>query len=203
MAQSCVVSATAGACLPGLGARPTYRGRVTMTTGTAGEPRLAVDAPHTEAPTASTQPPAAEAPFVVTAPPPPLPGLLARARADGLTGPAVVALSVLLVALGAAADLRGDPAPGLGTAAALLLAAAGAPAVVRFRSLATAAVLPPLLLTGAAAGLAWAGGRTRGLRELVLDVGTVLALSAPLLFAATALGLVVVLARVARRLRTR
>lgn len=192
------------ACLPGPRAVSTYRGRVTMTTGTAGEPRLEVDTtPDTSAPTLSTQPAAAEAPFVVTAPPVPLPSVLARARAEGVTGPGVVALSVLLVAAGATLDLRGEPTPGIGTALAVLVAAVVAPAVVRFRSLATAAVLPPLLVAGATTVIARLGGRNRGLRELVLDVGTTLALSAPLVFAATALGLVVVLARVARRLATR
>ena len=173
---------------------------MTITTGTDGAPRLEVDAATT---TVSTQPPAAEAPFVVTAPAPAASGLLVRARVDGVTGPAVVALSAALVLAGALLDLRRDATTGLGTGIAVVLVALAAPAVVRFRSLATAAVLPPLMVAAATAFIARFGGHNRGVRELGLDVGTTLALSAPLLFGASALALVVVLARVVRRLATR
>ena len=173
---------------------------MTITTGTGGAPRLEVDPGAT---TLSTQPPAAEAPFVVTAPPPAAPGLLDRARVDGVTGPAVVAMSAALVLSGALLDLRRDATVGLGSGIAVVLVARVSPAVVRFRSLATAAVLPPLLLAAATLVLARFGGHPRGLRELGLDVGTDLALSAPLLFGASALALLVVLARVVRRLATR
>ena len=108
---------------------------------------------------------------VVTAPPPATPGLLSRARTDGVTGPAVVALSVVLVACGVALDLRRDATLGLGTGVAFVLAALAGPAVVRFRSLATALVLQPLLFCGAAAALARLGGQNRGSREVALDVG--------------------------------
>lgn len=131
------------------------------------------------------------------------PGLVARARADGVTGPAVVAISLGLVAAGVALDLRRDATLGLGTGLAVVLAALGAPAVVRFRSLPTAAVLPPLLVAGAAAAIGRLGGQDQGTRELVLDVGTTLALSAPLLFGATVATLLVVLGRVALRLARR
>jgi hypothetical protein len=157
----------------------------------------------TAARTSTTEAPATLAPVVVTAPPPRRPGLVDRARADGVTGPAVVALAALLVAGGVALDLRRDATLGLGTGVAFVLAATAAPAVVRFRSLATAAVLPPLLFVGAVLALARLGGQDRGLREIGLDVGTTLALSAPLLFAGTALGLVVVLARIVRRVAAR
>jgi hypothetical protein len=173
---------------------------VTITTGTDGAPRLEVDAATT---TLSTQPPAAEAPFVVTAPPPAAPSLLARARVDGVTGPAVVVLSAALVLGGALLDLRRDASIGLGTGVAVVLVALAAPAVVRFRSLATAAVLPPLLVAAATTLVARFGGHHRGMRELGLDIGTTLALSAPLLFGASALALVVVLVRIVRRLATR
>ena len=95
----------------------------------------------------------------------------------------MVALSVALVACGVALDLRRDATLGLGTGVAFVLAALAGPAVVRFRSLATALVLQPLLFCGAAAALARLGGQNRGSREVALDVGTTLALSAPLLFA--------------------
>jgi hypothetical protein len=129
--------------------------------------------------------------------------LLARARADGVTGPAVVAVSAVLVLGGALLDVRRDATLGLGTGIAVVLVALAAPVVVRFRSLATAAVLPPLLVTAAATVIARLGGQDRGLREVGLDVGTTLALSAPLLFGASALALLVVLARVVRRFATR
>lgn len=188
------------ACLPEARVRPTYRGRVTITTGTDGTPLLEVESEPT---TRSTQPPAAGAPFVVTAPAASTPGLVARARTDGVTGPAVALLSALLVLGGALLDLRRDATPGLGTGLAVAIVAIAAPAVVRFRSLLTAAVLPPLLVTAATALIARLSGNNRGLRELVLDVGTTLALSAPLLFGATALALLVVLVRLVRRLVTR
>ncbi len=173
---------------------------MTITTRPDGSPRLGTPA---EPATRSTQPTEAAVPFVVTAPAPPTPGLLARARTEGVTGPAVVALSAALVCAGALLDLRGDPTLGLGTGIAVALTSLAAPVVVRFRSLATVAVLPPLLFAAAATLVARLGGRNRGLRELGLDVGTTLALSAPLLFGVTALTLVVVLVRVVRRLTAR
>jgi hypothetical protein len=48
--------------------------------------------------------------------------------------------------------------------------------------------------------LAWASGNNRGRRELVLDVGTTMAVSAPVLFLGTALALAVVLGRLVARL---
>ncbi len=171
---------------------------MTLTTGADGSPRI--EAPPT---TRSTQPPEAGAPFVVTAPAPPATSTLVRARTEGLTGPAVVALSALLVCGGALLDVRRDATLGLGTGVAVVLASAAAPALVRFRSLATALVLPPLLVAGAATLIARLGGRNSGLRELVLDVGTTLALAAPLLFGVTALAVVVGLARLLRRVAGR
>jgi hypothetical protein len=153
--------------------------------------------------TSTTEAPSSLAPTVVTAPPPAVPGLVARALADGVTGPAVVLLAVLLVACGVALDLRRDATLGLGTGIAFVLAAVAAPAVVRFRSLLTAAVLPPLLFCGAVAALARLGGQNKGSREVVLDIGTTLALSAPLLFGGTAAALVVVLVRIGRRIAAR
>ena len=153
--------------------------------------------------TATTEAPATMAETVVTAPPPPTPGLWSRARTDGVTGPAVVALSLVLVACGVALDLRRDATLGLGTGVAFVLAALAGPAFVRFRSLVTALVLQPLLFCGAAAALARLGGQNRGSREVLLDVGTTLALSAPLLFAGMSAALVVALARVGRHLAAR
>ncbi len=153
--------------------------------------------------TATTDAPVTMAETVVTAPPPATPGLVSRVRTDGVTGPAVVALSVVLVACGVALDLRRDATLGLGTGVAFVLAALAGPAVVRFRSLVTALVLQPLLFCGAAATLARLGGQNRGSREVLLDVGTTLALSAPLLFAGMSAALVVALVRVGRHLAAR
>lgn len=166
----------------------------------------ATGVPAAEVPDAETSAPqpvpdllVVSTPSVVHTPSPARAGLVARARAEGVTGPAVVAVSAALVALGAGLDLRRDATLGLGTGLAVMLAALAAPAVVRFRSLATAAVLPPLLVAGAAVVIGRLGGQDRGTRELVLDVGTTLALSAPLVFAATAAAVLVVLVRVGRR----
>jgi hypothetical protein len=171
----------------------------------AGPAEAEADASETAAAivTATTEAPATMAETVVTAPPPAAPGLVSRARTDGITGPAVVALSVVLVACGVALDLRRDATLGLGTGVAFVLAALAGPAVVRLRSLVTALVLQPLLFCGAAAALARLGGQNRGSREVLLDVGTTLALSAPLLFAGVVAALLVAVVRVGRHLAAR
>ena len=84
-----------------------------------------------------------------------------------------------------------------------MLAALVAAIALPLRSLATAVVLPPLLVAAAALTLAVLGGQNEGSRELVLDVGTTLALSAPLVFGATAAGLLVSGARIGRHLSRR
>jgi hypothetical protein len=190
--------------------------RVTTTTGTGLSTAQTVGAPGTAV--TAVPPPAPDGASVVTettalqpapdrvvvrTPPLARQGLLARARAEGVTGPAVVVLAAALVAGGAALDLRRDATLGLGTDLAVVLAALVAPAVVRVRSLATAVVLPPLLVAGAATMIARLGGQDRGTRELVLDVGTTLALAAPLVFAATAVAVLVMLVRVGRRVLRR
>jgi hypothetical protein len=169
----------------------------------AAAPSGTAAAPTAPATTTVTGGPPVLGPVVVTAPAVRGPGLIARARREGVTGPAVVAAAALLVALGAASDLQRDRTLGAGTTVALLLAALAAPAVVRFRSLPTALVLPPLLVAAAAAGIAALGGQDRGRRELVLDVGTTLALHAPTVFAAAALSVLVLLVRVGVRLARR
>jgi hypothetical protein len=174
----------------------------TDTAGTGARPGAAALETGAAAVTTTTDAPAATS-VVVTTPPHPGPGLLGRALAEGVTGPAVVALAAVLVTGGALLDLRRDATLGLATGLAYLLAAVVAPAVVRFRSLATAAVLPPLLFVGAAALIARAGGQNRGSREVALDVATTLALSAPLLFAGAVAAVIVVLVRVGRRIAAR
>jgi len=124
--------------------------------------------------------------------------LVRRIGTTDLSGPGVVALGVLLASVGVSVDLVGEPALGMGTGIAVVLFAIVGPAVVRYGSLLTAAVLPPLFVGAAAGGLARLGGQNSGSREVVLDVGTTLALSAPLVFGATAVGLLVTLVRVGR-----
>ena len=127
-------------------------------------------------------------------------GLIGRARSGGVTGPAVVALSGLLVAVGVALDLRGDPSLSWGVGVTYLLTAATAPVVVRFRSLLTTVALPPLTFVAAVAALARFGGLDKGSRALVLDVGTTLALSAPLLLAGFAMSVLVAVGRLIRHI---
>ena len=112
-------------------------------------------------------------------------------------------MAAAITAVGVAFDGVGDPSLGTGTGVAVMLAALVATGVVRFGSLATAAVLSPLLVAAAALTLAVLGGQNEGSRELVLDVGTTVALSAPLIFGATAAGLVVAAVRVARHVSQR
>jgi hypothetical protein len=116
-------------------------------------------------------------------------------RGQGLTAPGGVVLAVLLLAPGVLADRLLDGSFGLAAAVAFVTAVTTTAAAVRIRALGTAAVLPPLLFVGAVGVLAWSSGNNRGRRELVLDVGTTLALSAPVLFLGTALALAVVLGR--------
>lgn len=159
----------------------TYREGVTTTEAAP----LSIDSPTLTTPAPSPAP----SPATAT-------GLLARARIHGLTGPSAVAVAALITAGGVAVDVLGDPSVGTGTAVAVVLAVLVATAASPLRSLATAAVLPPLLVAAAALALAVVGGQNEGSRELVLDVGTTLALSAPLVFGATAAGLIVVVVRV-------
>jgi hypothetical protein len=113
----------------------------------------------------------------------------------GLTGVGGLALGALVVGLGTALDLLPDDSLGLAFTATFLLAAPLVALAVRTRALATAVVLPPLLFAGARVVETKAGGRTSGTREMTLDVATSLALSAPVLFAGTAIALTVVLVR--------
>lgn len=104
-------------------------------------------------------------------------------------------MAVLLISPGVLLDLVTDGTFGAPSTVAFLLASTAAALVVRRRALATAAVLPPLLFAAAITTLAWFNGTNAGLRETVLDAGTTLALTAPTLFAGTALVLLVVLGR--------
>jgi hypothetical protein len=136
----------------------------------------------------------AAAPVLVDVGPRPLARLRAL-RGQGLTAPGGIALAVLLLAPGVALDWVLGGSFGTASSVAFVLAAVTAATAVRTRALGTAAVLPPLLFVGAVGFLAWSSGNNRGRRELVLDVGTTLAVSAPVLFVGTAAALAVVLGR--------
>jgi hypothetical protein len=113
----------------------------------------------------------------------------------GLTGLGGVVLGCLVVALGAASDLALGAGLGLGFAATFLLGCLLVAAALRTRALGVAVVLPPLLFAGGYALETWNSGLTTGRREMALDVATSLALHAPLLFAGSAIAVVVVLGR--------
>lgn len=117
------------------------------------------------------------------------------ARAQTLTGPGGVVLAVLLLAPWVLVDLATDATFGAPSTVGVLLAGVMTALVVRTKALATAAVLPPLLFVGSMLTLAQLSGLNRNPREVVLDAGTTLALSAPALFAGTGVTLAVVLGR--------
>jgi len=112
-----------------------------------------------------------------------------------LTAPGGIALAVLVVAPGVLLDLAFGGTFGAASSVTFVAACVAAPLAVRRRALATAAVLPPLLFVAAVAILAGLSGNNDGNRELVLDIGTTLAISAPVLFGGTVAALAVVLGR--------
>lgn len=116
-------------------------------------------------------------------------------------------LTVLLVAAlmtpGVVLDVARDGSFGLPSTVFFLLTAAGTPLLLRPRSLASAVVLPPLVFAGAAAAIAWRSGFNVGTRQIGLDVGTTMALNAPLIFGGTLAALVVVAVRLTVRLARR
>lgn len=122
---------------------------------------------------------------------PPVRALLAQS----LTGPGGVVLAALLLAPWVLLDLGTDATFGAPSTVGVLLAGVAAALVVRTRALATAAVLPPLLFAASMLTLAQFSGLNGNSREVVLDAGTTLALSAPVLFAGTGVTLAVVIGR--------
>lgn len=117
-----------------------------------------------------------------------------------LTAPGGILIAVLVLAPGVLLDLALDGTFGLASSLTFVAAGVVAALVVRIPALATAAVLPPLLFVTAVSVLALLSGDNEGSRELVLDVGTTLAISAPVLFGGTLATLAVVLARLLARL---
>ena len=113
----------------------------------------------------------------------------------GLPTPAVVAVAALVLLPGVVLDLARDGTFGLPSTVFFVIAAVGVPLLLRSRSLAVGAVLPPLLFAGAATAIAWRSGLNQDTRQIGLDVGTTMAVNAPLLFAGTALAVAVVAGR--------
>jgi hypothetical protein len=121
----------------------------------------------------------------------------------GLPTPAVVAVAALVLLPGVVLDLARDGTFGLPSAVTFVIAAAAVPLLLRTRSLAVGAVLPPLVFAAAATVIAWRSGLNQGTRQIGLDVGTTMAVNAPLLFAGTAVALAVVAGRLVVRLARR
>lgn len=122
----------------------------------------------------------------------PLPRALRR---QTLTAPGGVLLALLVLLPGVLIDAATDGTLGRPTVASFVLAGLACTLTVRRGALGTAAVLPPLLFATAAVTIAWASGQNHSTRQLVLDAGTTLALSAPAVFTGTGLVLAVVLGR--------
>jgi len=118
----------------------------------------------------------------------------------GLPTPAVLGAAALVLLPGVVLDLARDGTFGPPSAVSFVLATASVPLLLRARSLVVGAVLPPLLFVGAATAIAWRSGLNQGTRQVGLDVGTTMAVNAPLLFAGTALAVAVVAGRLVVRL---
>ena len=181
-----------------------YRGRVTSTADAA----AFASAPAAEG-TGSTAAESGEAQVIPLSPPSPtlptaadssftraLQSPLVRAiRAQTLTAPAGLILAAALLVPGVLVDLLTDATASRPTAISFLLAAGIPPLVVRRSALGTAAFAPPVLFASALLVLAWGSGQNTTNRQVVLDAGTSLALTAPHLFAGTVVAVVLVLAR--------
>ena len=113
------------------------------------------------------------------------------AAGSGLTAPGAVLLASTLLAVGAMADMTFGDSLGVGFSAMFLIASVLMALTIRVRSLLTAVIAPPLLFASAAVVVGKLSGEVRGNRALALDTATTLALSAPVLFTATALAAVV------------
>lgn len=196
MSRSAVAPGVSGA---GAGTRPTYRGPVTATTrgqpvpvsrepatmgGAALPPELSPRRPGRVVDPGAAAPPEAR----TTTQPPRPPGLTAR-------GALVVATAT--VGLGCALDLVIGGELGTGFHAMFLLACVLVPIAVTRRSLAAAVIGAPLLYAAACILGAVLAGQSHGIRQVALDVATMLALSAPTLFAGTAVAAVIAATRLA------
>jgi hypothetical protein len=162
----------------------------TVRSGAPLPPELSPRADAPVAPARSPQPPVAPAAR---------PGIRSLWR-DGLPTPIVLGVAALVLLPGVVLDLARDGTFGLPSTVVFVLAASSAPLLLRTRSLAVGAVLPPLLFATAAGVIAWRSGLNQGTRQIGLDVGTTMAIHAPLLFAGTALALVLVAGRLVVRL---
>jgi len=123
--------------------------------------------------------------------------LVRAVRGQALTAPGGVLVALLVLFPGVLVDAVTDQAFGRPSTISALLAGAAGALTVRRSALGTAAALPPLLCAASIGLLAWVSGQNQGTRQLMLDSATTLALSAPAVFAATVLTLVLVLGRLA------
>jgi hypothetical protein len=115
----------------------------------------------------------------------------------GLTAAGGAVLAILAMCLGVAADAVFGHPLGAATATVFLIACVAIPILVRRRVWVTPLVLAPLLWGGAATVLAMSNGQNANRREVVLDVATMLTITAPVLYAGTALAISVFVGRLA------
>ncbi len=122
----------------------------------------------------------------------------ARARTHGqLTVAPAVAVAALIVAAGAGIDVMIGRGPGSGLTVAYVVACAVVALRLRLHVVGAAVIAAPLLFAAGTAAIAWASGEAAGFRQLMLDVATSLALSAPVLFGGTALTVAIAVVRLA------
>jgi uncharacterized protein DUF6542 len=108
------------------------------------------------------------------------------------------------MALAAAVDTMTSEPLGRTTTVLFLGGVCGlVPLLIRRPLSVTPVALPPLAWAGAATFAAVASGQNSGRREVALDVGTMLTITAPVLFGGTMLALLIVLVRLAVRVTRR
>jgi len=116
---------------------------------------------------------------------------------SGLTTPGALLVGSILMGVGAMADLAFGDSLGVGFAAMFVIASAVMALTLRVRSLASAVIAPPLMFAIATMLVGKLSGEVHGSRALALDTATSLALSAPVLFAGTALAAAIAVVRLA------
>lgn len=116
----------------------------------------------------------------------------------GMTGAGAVVVGAVSLASGVVVELALGNGAGAALGLAFLVASAAMASVVRIRAMATAVIAAPLLFLIALTVITYASGEAQGLRQVVLELATGLALAAPTLFGGTLLALGIALARLVR-----
>jgi hypothetical protein len=115
----------------------------------------------------------------------------------GLTAAGGAVIAMLAMCVGVAADAAFGHPLGVATSTVFLVVCGAIPLLVRRRVWVTPLVLAPLLWGGAATVLALSNGQNANRREVVLDVATMLTITAPVLYAGTILAVAVFVGRLA------